>query len=206
MHIPDGFLDAWICGLMYLISAAVIAHSAMRLKGKLENKQVPMIGVVAAGIFAAQMLNWPIPGGTSAHFVGGAIAGILLGPYAGCLSMASVLTIQCLMFGDGGITALGANIFNMAVVGVFVGYAVFKALRNFNQDTAVFLAGWLGIWLGAVACGVEIGVSSIFRYEIWTTLSVMGIWHGILGIVEGMITLFAIRNIAFKELVCAEVA
>jgi cobalt/nickel transport system permease protein len=199
MHIPDGFLDAWICGLMYVISAVVITYSAMKLKGRLESKQVPLIGVVAAGIFAAQMLNWPIPGGTSAHFVGGAIAGILLGPFAGCLSMASVLTIQCLMFGDGGITALGANIFNMAVVNVFVGYAVFKALRNFNQDVATFLAGWLGIWLGAIACGVEIGVSSIFQYEIGITLSVMGIWHGILGIIEGGITMFVVRYIVSKE-------
>lgn len=199
MHIPDGFLDLWICALMYVISAVVIGYSAVKLKGTLESKQVPLIGVVAAGIFAAQMLNWPIPGGTSAHLVGGAIAGILLGPYAGCLSMASVLTIQCLVFGDGGITALGANIFNMGIVDVFVGYAVFKALRNFNQDVATFLAGWLGIWLAAVACGIEIGVSSIFKYKIETTVPIMGIWHGILGIVEGIITMLVIRYIALRQ-------
>ncbi len=199
MHIPDGFLDLWICALMYVISAAVIGYSAVKLKGTLESKQVPLIGVVAAGIFAAQMLNWPIPGGTSAHLVGGAIAGILLGPYAGCLSMASVLTIQCLVFGDGGITALGANIFNMGIVDVFVGYAVFKALRNFNQDVATFLAGWLGIWLAAIACGIEIGVSSIFKYEIGVTVPTMGIWHGILGIVEGIITMLVIRYIALRQ-------
>ncbi len=199
MHIPDGFLDLWICALMYVISAVVIGYSAVKLKGTLESKQVPLIGVVAAGIFAAQMLNWPIPGGTSAHLVGGAIAGILLGPYAGCLSMASVLTIQCLVFGDGGITALGANIFNMGIVDVFVGYAVFKALRNFNQDVATFLAGWLGIWLAAIACGIEIGVSSIFKYEIGVTVPTMGIWHGILGIVEGIITMLVIRYIALRQ-------
>ena len=199
MHIPDGFLDLWICALMYVISAVVIGYSAVKLKGTLESKQVPLIGVVAAGIFAAQMLNWPIPGGTSAHLVGGAIAGILLGPYAGCLSMASVLTIQCLVFGDGGITSLGANIFNMGIVDVFVGYAVFKALRNFNQDVATFLAGWLGIWLAAIACGIEIGVSSIFKYEIGVTVPTMGIWHGILGIVEGIITMLVIRYIALRQ-------
>jgi len=199
MHIPDGFLDLWICALMYVISAVVIGYSAVKLKGTLESKQVPLIGVVAAGIFAAQMLNWPIPGGTSAHLVGGAIAGILLGPYAGCLSMASVLTIQCLVFGDGGITSLGANIFNMGIVDVFVGYAVFRALRNFNQDVATFLAGWLGIWLAAIACGIEIGVSSIFKYEIGVTVPTMGIWHGILGIVEGIITMLVIRYIALRQ-------
>lgn len=199
MHIPDGFLDLWICAVMYLISAVVIGYSIRKLKGKLESSQAPLIGIVGAGIFAAQMLNWPIPGGTSAHFVGGAIAGILLGPYAGCLSMVSVLTIQCLVFGDGGITALGANIFNMAIVAVFVGYGIFKALRRYNQDVSLFLAGWLGIWLGALAAGVEIGVSSIFAYGLVTTVSVMGIWHGALGIVEGLITMLAVRYVLVKQ-------
>jgi cobalt/nickel transport system permease protein len=199
MHIPDGFLDLWIVAVMYIVSAAVIGFSAWKLKGKLEASQTPLIGIVAAGIFAAQMLNWPIPGGTSAHFVGGSIAGILLGPYAGCLSMVSVLTIQSLIFGDGGITALGANIFNMAIVAVFVGYWVFRALRRYNQDLALFLAGWLGIWLGAIAAGVEIGASSIFAYELGTTISVMGIWHGALGIIEGIITMLAVRYVLIKQ-------
>ena len=199
MHIPDGFLDLWMCALMYTISAAVIGYSARKLKGKLDAPQVPLIGIVAAGIFAAQMLNWPIPGGTSAHFVGGAIAGILLGPYAGCLSMVSVLTIQCLVFGDGGITALGANIFNMAIVDVFVGYWIFKALREYNQDVSIFLAGWIGIWLGAIAAGVEIGFSSIFAYGLATTISVMGIWHGGLGIIEGVITMLAVRYVLVEK-------
>ena len=94
---------------------------------------------------------------------------------------------------------LGANIFNMGIVDVFVGYAVFRALRNFNQDAATFLAGWLGIWLAAVACGIEIGVSSIFKYEIGTTVPIMGIWHGVLGIVEGIITMLVIRYIALRQ-------
>jgi cobalt/nickel transport system permease protein len=199
MHIPDGFLDLWICAVMYLISATVIGYSAKKLKDKLEAPQVPLIGIVGAGIFAAQMLNWPIPGGTSAHFVGGAIAGILLGPYAGCLSMVSVLTIQCLVFGDGGITALGANIFNMAIVDVFVGYGIFKALRRYNQDVSLFLAGWVGIWLGALAAGIELGVSSIFAYGLVTTVSVMGIWHGALGLIEGIITMLAVRYVLVKQ-------
>jgi cobalt/nickel transport system permease protein len=199
MHIPDGFLDLEIAAVMYLISAVVIGYSAWKLKGKLDASQAPLIGIVAAGIFAAQMLNWPIPGGTSAHFVGGAIAGILLGPYAGCLSIVSVLAIQCLVFGDGGITALGANIFNMAIVAVFAGYLVFRALRRYNQDLSLFLAGWIGIWLGAIAAGIEIGLSSIFAYELATTVSVMAIWHGALGIIEGVITMLAVRYVLIKQ-------
>lgn len=180
---------------MYVIAAVTIAYSAGRLRGKLKGPRVPLIGVVAAGIFAAQMLNWPIPGGTSAHLVGGAIAGIILGPFAGCLSMSSVLAIQCLVFGDGGITALGANIFNMGIVAVFLGYFIFKTLDRYNRDLAAFLAGWVGIWIGALAAGFEIGISSIFHYDITTTVPVMGIWHGLLGIIEGVVTMFLIRYI-----------
>ena len=126
MHIPDGFLDLQVAGLFYVLSIAVVGYSLYKARETLNEKMVPLVGVVAAAIFAAQMLNWPIPGGTSAHFVGGALAGILLGPYVGCLAMAVVLTVQCLAFGDGGITALGANIWNMGIVDVFAGYAIYK--------------------------------------------------------------------------------
>jgi len=193
MHIPDGYLDWWVSILMYGISIAVIAYSIKKV-GKIESSKIPLIGIVAAGIFAAQMLNWPIPGGTSAHFVGGAMAAILLGPYAGMLAMTSVLVIQCLVFGDGGISALGANIFNMAIVDVFVGYAVYNALKKHNKFSA-FLAGWLGIWLAAIACGVEIGISSIFAYKIAVTVPTMAIWHGALGIIEGIATMAIVSYI-----------
>jgi len=188
MHIPDGYLDWWICVAMYVISAIIIGYSIKKVKGKMDSQRIPMIGVVAAGIFAAQMLNWPIVGGTSAHFVGGALAAILLGPYAATLAMTSVLVVQCLVFGDGGITTVGANIFNMAIVDVFVGYAVYKAFKKYGT-IASFLGGWLGIWLAAIACGVEIGISSTFAYEMWVTIPTMGIWHGVLGIIEGMATM-----------------
>lgn len=188
MHIPDGFLDLWLCGVFYALSAVVLFYSSKKVKGCLGKKRSPLIGVVAAGIFAAQMLNWPIPGGTSAHFVGGTVAAILLGPYAGALAMFSVLVIQSLLFGDGGITALGANIFNMGIVAVLVGWYVYKILRKYHETLATFLAGWIGIFLGAVAAGVELGISSTFQYELAVTVTVMAIGHGLLGIVEGVIT------------------
>ena len=193
MHIPDGYLDWWICIIMYAVSATVIAYSIKKARKEIDSRRIPMIGIVAAGIFAAQMLNWPIPGGTSAHFVGGALAAIILGPYTGVLEMTSVITLQCLIFGDGGLSALGANIFNMAIVDVFVGYAVYKALRKSN--TASFLAGWLGIWMAAIACGLEIGISSIFAYKIYVTVPTMAIWHGLLGIIEGIATASVISYI-----------
>lgn len=188
MHIPDGFLDLWICGVFYAISGAVILFSSRKVRGSLGRKRSPLIGVLAAGIFAAQMLNWPIPGGTSAHFVGGSLAAILVGPYAGSLVMLSVLVIQCLLFGDGGITALGANVFNMGIVAVFSGWYIYKALKKYNKTIAAFLAGWIGIFLGAVAAGFELGISSVFKYKLATTVTVMAVGHGLLGIVEGIIT------------------
>lgn len=192
MHIPDGYLDLWICGIFYVLSAVVLFYSSKKAEGSLGKKRSPLIGVVAAGIFAAQMLDWPIPGGTSAHFVGGAIAAILVGPFAGALAMFSVVIIQCLLFGDGGITALGANIFNMGIVAVFVGWFVYKFLRKYNDTLASFLAGWIGIFLGAVAAGVELGISSTFHYELTVTVTVMAIGHGLLGIVEGIITVLVV--------------
>ncbi|AGK61846.1 ABC-type Co2+ transport system, permease component [Archaeoglobus sulfaticallidus PM70-1] len=188
MHIPDGFLDLSIAGVFYVLTGIVFVISLIKAKDELDEKRVPVVGMVASAIFAAQMLNWPIPGGTSAHFVGGALAGVILGPYAGFLAMASVLIIQTLVFADGGITALGANIWNMGVVAVFVGYYVFKLLEKKNPYLAAAVAGWLGITLAAIFAGIEIGLSSTFKYSIAVTVPVMGMWHGILGIIEGVIT------------------
>jgi len=151
-----------------------------------------MLSVMAAAIFAAQMLNWPIPGGTSAHLVGGGLAAVILGPYGGCLAMFLNLVVQCLLMGDGGITALGANAFNMAVVAVFAGYWIYKAtlsvLGEDRKAVAAFLAGWIGITLGAAACGVEIGLSPQFGYPLSVTVPVMAVWHFALGVIEGIVT------------------
>jgi cobalt/nickel transport system permease protein len=166
----------------------VIVLSFFKAGKELQEKRAPLVGMVASAIFAAQMLNWPIVGGTSAHFVGGAFAGIILGPYAGSIAMASVLIIQALVFGDGGITALGANLWNMAVVDVFVGYYIYKLLERRGVFLSSAIAGWLGITLAAVFAGLEIGISSSFQYSIGVTVPVMGFWHAVLGIIEGIIT------------------
>lgn len=196
MHIPDGFLDLEIAAVFYILLGIVVGYSAYRVRKELDENKVPLIGVVAAAIFAAQMLNWPIPGGTSAHFVGGALAGILLGPYAGCLAMTSVLVVQALVFGDGGITALGANAWNMAVVDVFVGYYVYRAISSKNIAVASMVAGWLGITLAAIFAGFEIGISEGFIYGLSITIPVMGIWHALLGIIEGVITSASVSYVA----------
>ncbi len=188
MHIPDGFLDPWVAGLFWLGSAAAIGFAVRRARGELGDERTPLLGVVAAGIFAAQMLNWPIPGGTSAHFVGGAFAGILLGPSLGVLAMTAVVTIQALVFGDGGIIALGGNLFAMAVVDVLVGYLLFRSLRGIHETGAAFVAGWGAISISALVVGVGVGLSSAFAYELGVTVPIMLVGHVLLGGIEGAIT------------------
>lgn len=195
MHIPDGFLDLWIAGFCFVLSAIVIGFAVRRTNDTLDDTRVALLGVISAGIFAAQMLNWPIPGGTSAHFVGGALAAILLGPYLGTLSVTSVLVIQTFVFGDGGITALGANVLNMAIIPAFVGYALFRILRPYSPSVGAFVAGWLAITAGAVAAAIELGLSATFNYELITVLTVMGVGHLLLGLIEGAITLAVYRFI-----------
>jgi len=196
MHIPDGFLDLPIAAACFVLSALALGFAARRTNDAIDDTRVALLGVVSAGIFAGQMLNWPIPGGTSAHFVGGALAAILLGPHLGALSVASVVVLQSLVFGDGGLTAIGANLLNMAIVEVYVGYVVFRLVRPWNPPVAAFAAGWLGITAGAVTTAVELGLSSTFNYELFTVLAIMGIGHFLLGLIEGAITLFVYRFIA----------
>jgi len=188
MHIPDGYLDLWIALVLWVAAGISVGIAVRRARGALDARRTPLLGVTAAGIFAAQMLNWPIPGGTSAHFVGGAFAGVVLGPWLGILAMTAVLSIQTLVFGDGGIVALGANVFAMGVLDVVVGYLVFRLLRPVHRTGAAFVAGWSAITLSAIAVGVAVGASSAFAYQVETTILIMGVGHAVLGLIEGAIT------------------
>lgn len=205
MHIPDGFLDPAWCVATYLITIAYFVAGAKIKNTALTPSKISMITTLAAGIFVAQMLNWPLPGGTSLHFVGGALAGILLGPFYGSVAVALVVVIQCLVFHDGGITALGANLFNMAVVDVLVGYYTYKLITSkmgFSPRSAFLgglIGGWLGIFAAGVACGLEIGLSPQFPYGVLVTVPVMGSWHFILGVIEGIITGSVVSYIASKN-------
>ena len=196
MHIPDGYVDPSIALLCGALSIVVLGTAARRVDGQVPDTKAPLIGVISAGVFAAQMLNWPIPGGTSAHFVGGAFAAILLGPHLAALSMATVVTIQALVFGDGGLVVLGANVFNMAIVEVYVGYALYRALAGYGEYRAAFVAGWLGITAGALTAGVQLGLSGAFQYQLLTTLAIMGGGHLVLGLIEGAITAVVYRYLA----------
>jgi len=196
MHIADGYLDLWIAAGAALLSVLVLAWAARRSAGDLDGPHAPLLGVTAAAIFAAQMLNLPIPGGTSVHFVGGAFAAILLGPHLAALAMTSVFAIQALVFGDGGLLVMGGNVLAMAIVQVYVGYAVYRALAPYHERGAVFAAGWVGISAAALVAAVMLGVSEAFAYELTTVLAIVGGWHVLLGIAEGAITLLAYEFVA----------
>jgi cobalt/nickel transport system permease protein len=170
MHIPDGFLNAGTVATTAVISAGGVGN-ALRITGKtLQEKQVPLMGVVGAFIFAAQMLNFPIAGGTSGHFMGAALAAILLGPWASVLIMSCVLIAQCLIFQDGGLLALGANILNMGIIGSFSSYYVYRLVTSLLANTrrsrliGGFIGGWISIVLAAIACSLELALSGSSRH------------------------------------------
>jgi cobalt/nickel transport system permease protein len=199
VHIPDGYLTPAVAGTTLLITLGtlLIASRKASLGKEVLNEKIPLFTALSAGIFVAQMIAWPIPGGTSLHLVGGALAGILVGPWLGVLSMTLVLLIQCLIFHDGGLTAIGANILNMGIVGVLVGYTVFRVTQRIVKKVwlSSFLAGWLSITLAGLACGLELGASWNSTLPVY----VMTSWHAVLGLVEGLITSGVVSYLTVKS-------
>ena len=196
MHIPDGFLSVPLSALLWLIAIAGIGYALWRSGQDLGERQVPLMGVLAAVIFAGQMLNFSVTGGTSGHLVGGALASILLGPWAAMLVMTSVVSIQALLFQDGGLLALGANLVNMAIISVWVGYAAYQTIqkllggRSGGLLISGFVAGWLSIFFSALACALELALSGTSPANV--AVPAMGGIHALIGIGEGLITVGAL--------------
>ncbi len=186
MHIPDGFLDTKTWITTAAASGAAVAYAVKKVNRELEEKDPPLMGVLAAFIFAAQMINFPVAGGTSGHFIGGALAAILLGPWKAILVMLSVISVQALLFGDGGITALGANVLNMAIIAPLLAYWIFGALRRFSMPGGAFAAALVSTIITALAAAAELAVSGTSPFVI--TASLMAGWHLLIGLGEGLIT------------------
>ncbi|MEK6634914.1 MAG: energy-coupling factor ABC transporter permease [Planctomycetota bacterium] len=191
MHIPDGFLDTKTWIVMGGISAVFIGTAVRKVNKKITEKHIPLLGVMAAFVFAAQMFNFPVGGGTSGHFMGATLIAVLLGPWASVLIMTTVLTVQCLIFQDGGLTALGANIFNMGIVGGFFGYYIITLLQLFiHGKKGIFVGGFTASWctivLSSVCCAIELGISGTMPFKI--VIPAMAGIHAIIGIGEGLIT------------------
>jgi cobalt/nickel transport system permease protein len=192
MHIPDGFISTPVAVAGIAVAAGSVAYAVKATNKKMGEKQVPMMGILAAFIFVAQMLNFPIIGGTSGHLIGAALAAILLGPWAGILIMTCVLIVQSLIFQDGGLLALGANIVNMGVIPCFVGYYLYTGINSLfrKRKLAIMvgagLAGWLTVVASSIFCALELAVSGTVPLNV--ALPAMAGIHAVIGIGEGLIT------------------
>jgi cobalt/nickel transport system permease protein len=204
MHIPDGFLSAAVSILFWIVSMGVIAYALRRVNQELGERQVPLMGVLAAAIFAGQMLNFTVAGGTSGHMVGAAIATILLGPWPAILVLTTVVGVQALIFQDGGLLVMGANIFNMGIIGVSVAYFVYQTIQRMARGqrwgvfAGGFLAAWFSIEISALACALELALSGTSPTNI--AIPAMGGIHALIGIGEGLITVGALALIYSSRL------
>jgi cobalt/nickel transport system permease protein len=196
MHIPDGFLSPVVAVVFWVCSAVIVGYSLRRMRNELGERQVPLMGILAAVIFAGQMLNFSVAGGTSGHLLGGALAAILLGPWAAVLVLTCVVSVQALVFQDGGLLALGANIFNMAFVGVFAAWGVYQPARRvlprarWSTLLAGFIAAWASIEVASLVAALQLSLSGTSPANI--AVPAMGGIHAVIGIGEGLITVGAL--------------
>ena len=191
MHIPDGFLTASVSAATWAAAAGGIGLSLNKAAHSMKDRTIPLMGITAAFLFSAQMVNFPVGGGTSGHLLGGALAAILLGPFAGSITLACVLVFQCLLFQDGGLISLGANIFNMALAGTLGGYCVFKAAGLFFRGEkgiliAAAIASWFSVLLSSIFCALELAASG--DSPLGLVLPAMAGIHGVIGIGEAAIS------------------
>ena len=195
MHIPDGFLDAKTAVATGGLAVAGLGVSLRHLRRQLPRRKIPMLGLAAAFVFAAQMLNFPVAGGTSGHLVGGVLTAVLLGPSAAVIVLTAVLIVQCFVFADGGVTALGANVFNMGIIGGVGGYAIYRAVSQMFSGTrglitAAVFAAWCSTVVAAISCAGQLALSGTVPWSV--AFPAMANVHMLIGIGEGLITALVI--------------
>jgi cobalt/nickel transport system permease protein len=196
LHIPDGFMSLPVALAGWALAVVAIAVAARMAERQLSDRAVPLMGVMAAFIFAAQMLNFPVAGGTSGHLLGGALAAVLLGPWAAIIVMASVVGLQALLFQDGGLAALGVNILNMGVLTVATGWLVYRGLAPLSRlhpsarTVAVFAAAWLSVEVAAIATALQLAISGTSPIEV-ALPALVGV-HAVIGIGEALISAAAL--------------
>ncbi|MEX2446042.1 MAG: energy-coupling factor ABC transporter permease [Dehalococcoidia bacterium] len=198
LHIPDGFISLPISVVGWVVMAVVIALAGRMTNRSLNERAVPLMGAMAAFIFAAQMMNFPVAGGTSGHMLGGVLAAVLLGPWAAIIVMTAVVGLQAVLFQDGGIVVLGVNVLNMGVITVLVGTLVYRAAEPFARSswmqlTVAFVAAWLSVEVAAIATALQLAASG--TSPLGVVLPAMVGVHALIGIGEGLITVAALRFI-----------
>ncbi|MGB3297989.1 MAG: energy-coupling factor ABC transporter permease [Phormidesmis sp.] len=197
LHIPDGYLSLPVSLFGWVIAIVLIAVSLKKVESVYGDRTVSLMGVCAAFVFAAQMINFPIPGGTSGHLLGGTLVGALLGPWAGSLVMSAVFIVQAVLFADGGITVLGSNIFVMGLIGTFGGYYLYRAIRfAVGRDSWKGAAAGLAVasWVSVVAASVVVAFMLALSgtVPLGAALTAMVGWHILIGIGEALITVAAV--------------
>jgi cobalt/nickel transport system permease protein len=193
MHIPDNFLSITVSLICWVITAVTLGMAISRTNKSLGEKQVPLMGVMAAFIFAAQMINFPVLGGTSGHLLGGVLAAITLGPWAGMLVMTAVIAVQGLLFQDGGLIVMGANILNMGILTCAVGYGLYRSVLGSNRTVklaVIGVAAWLSVMTGALSTALQIWLSG--NAEVQIIVPAMLFVHAFIGLGEALITVAAI--------------
>ncbi len=199
LHIPDGFLSVPVALVGWVLAMAAIAFALRQTRGQLGSKQIPLMGVLAAFIFAAQAINFPVAGGTSGHLLGGTLAAIVLGPWAAVLVMTAVISVQALLFQDGGLLALGFNIVNMGILTAFTGHLIYVALKRVlgQGRNSLLAAGAIGAWvsvvLGAIATALELAISGTSALNV--ALPAMTGVHVLIALGEAIITVGALTFI-----------
>ena len=200
LHSPDRFVSVPISLLFWALTAVVVAIAVRKTNRQLDERSIPLMGVMAAFIFAAQMVNFQVAGGTSGHLLGGVLAAVLLGPWVGTLVMVAVVAVQALVFSDGGLIVMGANIFNMGVIGTLGGYAIYRTLcgvlggEGRARIPAAAVAAWCSVVLGAVSMSFMLAASGTSPLEV--VLPAMVGVHVVIGIGEALITAAALGFIA----------
>jgi cobalt/nickel transport system permease protein len=196
LHIPDGFLSLLIAGVAWVLTVIAVAAAVQRAQSDLDERLVPLAGVMAAFIFAGQMINFPVAGGTSGHLIGATLAAIVLGPWLGILVMTAVIALQALLFQDGGIVAMGANILVMGVVPAFVGYGLYRIVASRGRRAQLLvaaLAAWLSVMAAALLTALFLGFSNTVSFAV-VVPAMLGI-HAFIGIGEALITAGALSFI-----------
>lgn len=196
LHIPDGFLSFTVSILCWVLTAVTLSLAISRSNKSLGERQIPLMGIMAAFIFAAQMINFPVAGGTSGHLLGGTLAAITLGPWAGMLVMTAVIAVQALLFQDGGLLVMGANILNMGLITVAIGYGLYRGVPSGNRTLKLTVAGiaaWLSVMAGALFTSLQLWLSGTSQLQI--VIPAMLSVHALIGIGEALITVAALTFI-----------
>jgi len=201
MHIPDGFIDIPTSIAFTAVSTAAVGVALKQAKNELSEKTAPLAGLTAVFIFAVQMLNFPVAAGTSGHLLGGALAAVLVGPWVATLALTIVLLLQALLFADGGLTALGLNVFNISILAVWIAYFIFVALKKVLPKTKTSLiassaiAALISVPASAFGFWVQYAIGGNATFPLETVLTAMISTHVLIGIGEAIITVLTVSAI-----------